>query len=83
MEEYILCSAINYEGLIIPGFRHEDCYKVLRELKPDAIDPERDKQGFLTSFNRYVDRKEGWKIAVKNNQTNQRKSLLVCGIDIV
>jgi hypothetical protein len=28
----------------------------------------RDNQGFLTSLNRYVDRKEGWIIAKKNKQ---------------
>jgi hypothetical protein len=27
-----------------------------------------DNQGFLTSLNRYVDRKEGWIIAKKNKQ---------------
>jgi hypothetical protein len=30
--------------------------------------PLRDNQGFLTSLNRYVDRKEGWIIAKKNKQ---------------
>ena len=30
--------------------------------------PQRENQGFLTSLNRYVDRKEGWKIAKENNQ---------------
>ena len=53
-----------YRGLIIPGRRHKDCYKLLEDLKVDKPDePGRDSQGFLTSENRYVDRKEGWKIA--------------------
>ena len=28
----------------------------------------RDHQGFITSLDRYVNRKEGWNIAVENNQ---------------
>lgn len=69
--EKILCAAIDYNGLIISGFRHDDCYKVLKSLVegiPTDKLPNRDKQGFLTSQNRYVNRKEGWEIAVKNNQ---------------
>lgn len=30
--------------------------------------PDRDHQGFLTSLNRYVGRKEAWIIAKENNQ---------------
>ncbi|WP_307288856.1 hypothetical protein [Pedobacter agri] len=30
--------------------------------------PRREHQGFLTSKNRYVSRKEGWNIAKANNQ---------------
>ena len=74
MEEFILCAAIDYEGLIIPGHRHSDCYNVLRTLKPDAVDPDRTKQGFLTSENRYVNRKDAWTIAVKNNQVKYGKT---------
>lgn len=73
MEEFILCAAIDYEGLIISGHRHSDCYNVLRTLKPDAVDPERDKQGFLTSENRFVHRKEAWDIAIRCNQVKYGK----------
>lgn len=31
-KEFILCAAINYNGTIICGHRHGDCYKVLEEL---------------------------------------------------
>lgn len=71
MTEIILCSAINFKGTIICGYRHGDCYDILRQLKPDITEdeePDRTMQGFLTSLNRYVDRKEAWKIAKANNQ---------------
>ena len=71
VKEFILCSAINYNGVIICGHRHGDCYEVLESLvgkiETDKL-PNRDQQGFLTSENRYVDRKEAWKIAKDNNQ---------------
>lgn len=69
MKERILCSAIDYHGTIICGHRHGDCYDILRALKPNVEDlPERDKQGFLTSENRFVLRPEALKIALENDQ---------------
>jgi len=69
--EFILCAAINYNGCIICGYRHGDCYEVLKTLIGD-IDtdklPSRDSQGFLTSINRYVGREEAWVIAKNNKQ---------------
>ena len=61
------------EGIIVCGRRHSDCYNVLKGILGDytqAVDykPERDHQGFLTSKNRFVDRKEAWIIAEKQNQ---------------
>ncbi|MFA8451778.1 MAG: hypothetical protein ACEPOW_13875 [Bacteroidales bacterium] len=69
--ERILCAAILYNGLIISGYRHSNCYDVLRELKPDisgAELPDRDCQGFLTSEGRYVDRRKAWNIADMSGQ---------------
>ncbi len=69
--EFILCSAIDYNGVIICGHRHGDCYDVLEKLigKLDETKlPSRNKQGFLTSKNRYVGREEAWEIAKANNQ---------------
>lgn len=69
--EYILCAAIDYNGVIICGHRHGDCYEVLKsligELDADKL-PGRDAQGFLTSINRYVGREEAWVIAKENKQ---------------
>jgi hypothetical protein len=74
-KEFILCAAINHQGIIISGHRHADCHKVLNDLlkkyniivSEDKL-PQRKDQGFLTSFNRFVSRKEAFKIAKENNQ---------------
>ena len=66
--EFILCAALDYNGTIISAARHSDCYAVIKELFANPVLPERDKQGFLKSRNRFVDRKEAWKIAKLNNQ---------------
>jgi hypothetical protein len=65
--EYILCSAVEYNGQIISGFRHNDCNDIIRSINPN-YKPDRKNQGFLTSMNRFVDRKEAWRIAVANKQ---------------
>lgn len=71
-KEIILCAAIMFRDTMICGHRHGDCYVILKNLlsKYISIDnlPDREEQGFLTSFGRYVDRKEAWKIAKANNQ---------------
>lgn len=67
-KEFILCASLNYNGTIISAARHSDCYEVLRELFADPVLPGREDQGFLTSKNRFVDRKEAWIIAKENNQ---------------
>ena len=70
-KEFILCAAIDYNGTIVCGHRHSDCYKTLKsllgEINTDDM-PKRDNQGFLTSKNRYVGREEAWVIAKENNQ---------------
>ena len=65
-DEYILCAAIDYYGFIISGFRHKDCAKILDKISLN--DNDLYPRGFLTSKNRFVDRKEAWKIALANNQ---------------
>ena len=83
-KEFILCSAIDYNDIIISGKRHGDCYKTLNLLRPDIKkedEPGRESQGFLTSNGRYVNRKEGWKIANKNNQIKFGKEVSDNGDD--
>lgn len=72
-KEYILCSAINVNDIVVCGRRHSDCYDTLNRIRVscDVIVkhvPDRKEQGFLTSNNRFVDRVEAWKIAKYNNQ---------------
>jgi hypothetical protein len=82
-KEFILCSAVHFKngantevinidsGVIICGRRHRDCYVILQGLTGhygNDLDSDRENQGFLTSFNRFVDRKEAFKIAKTNQQ---------------
>lgn len=83
MKDFILCAAIKYNGLIIPGHRHGDCYSLLEgligKISTDKL-PGRNKQGFLTSKNRYVSREEAWEIAKENNQI--MFGLKACDFDV-
>jgi len=66
------------EGFVVCGRRHHNCYQTIRDLKGDlneyfkslniSDEDYRRHQGFMTSLDRYVDRREGWKIAKENNQ---------------
>lgn len=70
-------------GFVIAGRRHHNCYATAKalasidnviKLKVENIENTmsredyRKHQGFITSLDRYVDRKEAWKIAKENNQ---------------
>ena len=73
--EKIICAAMHYDngkqykqqplniqaGIVVCGMRHGNCFVILHELFP-AIDCDRVTQGFLTTQNRFVDRKEGAKV---------------------
>jgi hypothetical protein len=65
-------------GFVVAGRRHHNCYATLSALG-DALGLEervrklidvigRDKQGFITNTNRFVDRKEGMRITKAANQ---------------
>lgn len=70
-KERIICAAIhNTEDKDMAGYPliycgHRHC-NILWQSKLISRDP--DHQGFLTSSGRFVDRKEGLKIALENNQ---------------
>jgi hypothetical protein len=90
--EYILCAAIwikdgnrhehqpiNVEqGIVVCGQRHHNClttaFILLGGNRP-ATD-ERIAQGFLTSWNRFVDRAEGGKIAFDSGQISDQTDCL-------
>ena len=91
-KEFILCAAIDYNGVIISAHRHGNCYEVLEALvgKIETSKlPDRNKQGFLTSQNRYVSREEAWVIAKSNKQikyglnaSDHDNDILLEGLDI-
>jgi len=73
MKERILCAALMYNGKLVAGYRHHDCYQSIADLLGVSIDsipdaPGREHQGFLTSNDRFVDRYEGYRIAREMNQ---------------
>lgn len=69
-------------GIVILGHRHGQCIYTLLALKglrtvtnaPDGVGNH--IQGFLTSKNRFVDRKEAAQIAFDMGQTKDHKKLL-------
>jgi hypothetical protein len=69
-KEFIVCSAVNYKTDIICGLRHKHCYNTIKLIDPNITDDEyyHYDKGFITSLNRFVSRKEAWKIALDNNQ---------------
>lgn len=69
-------------GIVILGYRHGQCIHTLLSLKglrtvekaPDGVG--KHVQGFLTSKNRFVDRKEAAQIAFDTGQTKDLKGML-------
>ncbi len=88
-KEYILCAAVRRkerkecprggkpykDGIndildIELGFRHHDIYqRFFKELSTKPVD-----QGFYTSHGRYVNRKEGMKIAYECGQVSKERA---------
>lgn len=60
-KEICICAAIKTPtGFIIRGHRHCDAIRTASEIKAlTKIEIQRAEQGFVTSENRFVDRKEG------------------------
>lgn len=66
------------KGFVVCGRRHHNCYQTLTDLKGDANEylesinlrewSTRDNEGFMTSTDRYVNRRDAWKIAKENGQ---------------
>ena len=67
-------------GYIICGYRHDDCYLTHCLLKNEDLKNTvfgDNKQGFLTSFNRFVDRKEAGLIAFMADQVHKETECLI------
>ena len=57
------------EGIVFCGWRHPNClYQMVAITGLSQHEAGEEVQGFLTSTNRFVDRKEGLEIALKANQ---------------
>lgn len=99
--EYILCAAVYFDdgiirvhrprniesGLVVTGFRHPDCFIILKEIYPDRkylTNPDNPHvQGFLTSHKRFVNRHEAASIAHLANQiTHYREGIELYSEDL-
>ena len=62
LSEEVICAAIQFKcGKLILGHRHGDCIMNAVKRNP-PLEPKGAIQGFITSKNRFVDRKEGMTI---------------------
>jgi hypothetical protein len=75
MKERIICAAIKIveTGKVYYGHRHDQCLNSLNgelswTMNRQEISKIEKVQGFVTSESRFVDRKEGLKIALENDQ---------------
>lgn len=67
--EYIICSAVRWNGTFICGRRHKDCYVIADALMGSGfLERERKHQGFMTSTGRFVNREEAFQIAKECKQ---------------
>ena len=88
---YITCSAIWFKdgikhdhqpfnietGFVICGHRHHNCFMTAYILNDnEKVKGLEEIQGFMTSENNFVDRKEGGQIAFKAGQTSELKTQL-------
>ncbi len=71
--ETIVCSAIRKDGKIWTGLRHNNCILSYFEEAGKQFGGAERNQGFMTSLDRYVDRREGYRIAKAAGQLEGRK----------
>jgi hypothetical protein len=85
-KEYVFMPKNIKSGFVITGYRHHNCYAIytaiikLNGTTDFDIDntkyPKDGTDGFLTSYDRFVDRKEAAQIAFEANQTKINTELL-------
>ncbi len=66
------------KGIVVVGHRHHNCFSTLELIlknfkKFDCDNVDKMTMGFLTNKNRFVDRKEAYKIAIEAEQIKPRK----------
>lgn len=88
--EQILCSAIHVNdgeehvhqpvnienGFVVCGRRHHNCFHIISMILGNERQKGNETQGFLTSEDRFVDRREAAKIAHEAGQTEKFKGKL-------
>lgn len=88
-KEYIICAAIHFapfhefehqpknisKGFVVAGRRHHNCFITVSILS-NGIRFREIEQGFITSKDRFVNRKEAGVIAFEAGQTNELKTTL-------
>lgn len=74
----ILCAAIKFhidktdKNVVIPCWRHGEAYKILRDLGFGAKDGYKEiEQGFITTENEFLNRREAYVHVVRCGQLNQ------------
>lgn len=92
VKEYILCAAIHYKdnikrehqpknietGVVVCGRRHSNCFITLFMISDEKnFNNENSTQGFLTSEDRFVDRKIGMHIALRVGQIKKKQNTLI------
>ena len=90
-DEYITCAAIHYKietqaphqprnidkGVVLCGHRHHNIFAQSYAFGlPEALKTVPNTQGFVTSFDRFVDRKEAAEIAYKVGQLEEERDRL-------
>jgi hypothetical protein len=89
---YVICAAIHFKaaptamhlpkniekGVVIGGWRHHNCFSTYAALSGNRtpLDYEPAVQGFLTSDDRFVDRREAAKIALAAGQVKEELKVL-------
>lgn len=88
-QEYILCAANWYKvptskcehlpknidyGIVVCGRRHHNIFATVAKISEDFMSL--CEQGFMTSKDRWVDRKEAGQIAFKAGQTKELRKIL-------
>lgn len=82
-KEYILCAAIHFDyngektlhccknvdsGIVVCGRRHHNVFTLLHQLGLKRKDFGKETQGFITSHDRFLNRKEARDLAIENGQ---------------
>lgn len=78
-DERVVAAAMIYKGIMAtlpPPNRHSDIIHAIAQKVPETEWPISGLGGFLTSAQRFVDRKEGMQIAKNAGQTNSASDTL-------